>query len=155
MLDLAFLFRAIPDEELEVDADLVDDLEVDGDLVDDLEVDGDLVNDLEVDPAERSEEPEADLLEDLEADEELEEDLDEEHEADEELEEDLDEEHKADEVETSACAPYLAPQMSCLGSQTPGVKDTPFLVRYGARRRLRNVFLLGASSTLEIYVLTS
>ena len=86
-LDLAFFFRAIPVEELEVD----------GDLVDDLEVDGDLVDDLEVDPAERSEE--ADLLEDL----------------------------GVDEDETSACAPYLARQMSCLGSRTPGVKDTPFL----------------------------
>ena len=57
-------------------------------------------------------------------DEELEEDLDE---ADEELEEDLDEEHETDEDETSACAPYLAHQMSCLGSRIPGVKDTPFL----------------------------
>ena len=55
----------------------------------------------------------ADLLEDLEADE--------------ELEKDLDEEHEADEDETSACAPYLARQMSCLGSRTPGVKDTLFL----------------------------
>ena len=60
-----------------------------------------------------TEELDADLLEDLEADE--------------ELEEDLDEEHEAYEDETSACAPYLACQMSCLGSQTPGVKDTPFL----------------------------
>ena len=59
------------------------------------------------------EELDADLLEDLEANE--------------ELEEGLDEEHEADEVETSACAPYLARQMSCLGSRTPGVKDTPFL----------------------------
>ena len=73
------------------------------------------------------EELDADILEDLEADEELEEDLDEEHEADEELEEDLDEEHEADEDETSACAPYLVRQMSCLGSRTPGIKDTPFL----------------------------
>ena len=61
------------------------------------------------------------LDEEHEANEELEEDLDE------ELEEDLDEEHKADEDETSACAPYLARQMSCLGSRTPGLKDTPFL----------------------------
>ena len=68
------------------------------------------------DLAGRSGELEADFLEDL----------DEEHEADEELEEDLDEELEADEDETSACAPYLARQMSCLGSQTPGVKDTPF-----------------------------
>ena len=96
---MAFFFRAIPVEELEVDGDLVDDLEVDGDLVDDLEVDGDLVDDLEVDLAERSGGSEADLLGDLEA----------------------------EEDETSACAPYLARQMSCLGSRTPGVKDTPFL----------------------------
>ena len=73
------------------------------------------------------EEFEADLDEEHEADEELEVDLDEEHEADEELEVDLDEEHEADEDETSACAPYLARQMSCLGSRTPGVKDAPFL----------------------------
>ena len=33
----------------------------------------------------------------------------------------------ADEDETSACTPYLARQMSCLGSRTPEVKDTPFL----------------------------
>ena len=58
------------------------------------------------------EELEADLLEDLKADE--------------QLEEDLDEEHEADEDETSACAPLARP-MSCLGSWTPGVKDTPFL----------------------------
>ena len=62
------------------------------------------------------------------------EDLDEEHEADEELEEDLGEELEADEDEISACAPYLARQMSCLGSRTPGVKDTPFLVSiWGAK----------------------
>ena len=73
----------------------------------------------------------------------------------EELEADLHEEHEADEDETGACAPYLARQMSCLGSTTPGVKDTPFFGRYGARRRLRNVFCRGASSTLEIYVLAS
>ena len=59
------------------------------------------------------EELDADLLEDLEADE--------------ELEEDLDEEREVDEDENNACAPYLARQMSCLGSRTPGVKDTPFL----------------------------
>ena len=28
--------------------------------------------------------------------------------------------------ESSACAPYLARQMSCLVARTPGVKDTPF-----------------------------
>ena len=62
-----------------------------------------------------------DLLEDLEADEELEEELDE------ELEEDLEEELEAEVDTISACAPYLACQMSCLGSRTPGVKDTFFL----------------------------
>ena len=45
----------------------------------------------------------------------------------EELEGDLDEDHRVDEDRSSACAPYLVRQMSCLGSQTPGVKDTPFL----------------------------
>jgi hypothetical protein len=39
---------------------------------------------------------------------------------DEELAEELDED------ETSACAPYLARQMSCLDARTPGVEDTPF-----------------------------
>ena len=46
---------------------------------------------------------------------------------DEELYVDLNGELEVDEDESSACAPYLARQMSCLGSQTPGVKDTPFL----------------------------
>ena len=68
---------------------------------------------LNQDRARRSGELEAYLLEDLEDDE--------------ELEEDLDEERKADEEEISACAPYLARQMSYLGSRTPGVKDTPCL----------------------------
>ena len=68
-----------------------------------------------------------DLDEGHEAEEELDANLLEDLEADEELEEDLDEEHKANEDETSACAPYLARQMSCLGSRTQGVKDTPFL----------------------------
>ena len=45
----------------------------------------------------------------------------------EELEEYADEELEVVEEEISACAPYLARQMSCLGSRTPGVKDTPFL----------------------------
>ena len=77
--------------------------------------------------AAKSGELEVDFLEDLGADEELDADLLKDLEADEELEEDLDEEHEADEDETSACTPYLARQMSCLGSRTPGVKDTPFL----------------------------
>ena len=46
---------------------------------------------------------------------------------DEELEVDLDEDHEVDEDRSSACAPYLALQMSCLGSRTAGVKDNPFL----------------------------
>ena len=46
---------------------------------------------------------------------------------DEELYEDLGDELKVDVEEISACAPYLARQMSCLGRVTPGVKDTPFL----------------------------
>ena len=41
--------------------------------------------------------------------------------------EDLGDELEVDEEEISACAPYLACQMSCLGRVTPGVKDTPFL----------------------------
>ena len=39
---------------------------------------------------------------------------------------DADQDLEVDEDESSACAPYLVCQMSCLGSQTPGVKDTPF-----------------------------
>ena len=39
---------------------------------------------------------------------------------------DVDAEQDLDEDKSSACAPYLARQMSCLGSRTPGVKDTPF-----------------------------
>ena len=103
---MAFFFRAIPIEEPAVDADLVDEREVDADLVDEPEVDADLVDELGVD-ADLAEEPgdevDADLYQDLEED----------------LEVDGD--------ESSTCAPYLARQMSCLGSRTPGVKDTPFL----------------------------
>ena len=47
--------------------------------------------------------------------------------AGEELEVDLGEDHEVDGDASRACAPYLARQMSCLGSRTPGVKDTPFL----------------------------
>ena len=46
---------------------------------------------------------------------------------------DLDEDLKVDEDESSACAPYLVRQMSCFGSRTPGVKDTPFF-RFGTGR---------------------
>ena len=42
-----------------------------------------------------------------------------------EPDEDLEDELEVEEI--SACAPYLACQMSCLGRVTPGVKDTPFL----------------------------
>ena len=44
-----------------------------------------------------------------------------------ELDKDHGNEFEVDEEEISACAPYLARQMSCLGRVTPGVKDTPFL----------------------------
>ena len=44
-----------------------------------------------------------------------------------ELDEEHGDEREVDEEEVSACAPYLARQMSCLGRVTPGVKDTPFL----------------------------
>ena len=43
-----------------------------------------------------------------------------------EPDEDLEDELEVDEEEISACAPYLAGQMSCLGRVTPGVKETPF-----------------------------
>ena len=44
-----------------------------------------------------------------------------------EFDDDRVDEHGVDEGEISACAPYLARQMSCLGRVTPGVKDIPFL----------------------------
>ena len=47
-------------------------------------------------------------------------------EADADLDQDLDEDLEVDEDESSACATYLARQMSCRGSRTPGVKATPF-----------------------------
>ena len=40
---------------------------------------------------------------------------------------DLGDELEVDEEEISACAPYLACQMSCLERLTPRVNDTPFL----------------------------
>ena len=45
---------------------------------------------------------------------------------DEEPDKDLGDELEVDEEEISACAPYLARQMSWLGRVTPGVKDTSF-----------------------------
>ena len=47
-------------------------------------------------------------------------------ERDTDLDDDPVDEHGVDEEEISACAPYLARQMSCLGRGTPGVKNTPF-----------------------------
>ena len=44
-----------------------------------------------------------------------------------EPDEDLGDGLEVDEEEIRACAPYLARQMSCLGRETPGVKDTPCL----------------------------
>ena len=44
-----------------------------------------------------------------------------------EPDEDLEDELEVGEEEISACAPYLAREMSCLGKMTPGVKNTPFL----------------------------
>ena len=57
----------------------------------------------------------------------LEEDLATDEKRDAELDNDRVDEHGVDEEESSACAPYLARQMSCLGRVTPGVKDSPFL----------------------------
>ena len=48
-------------------------------------------------------------------------------EADAGLGRDLEEDLEVDGGGSNACAPYLVRQMSCLGSRTPGVKDTPFL----------------------------
>ena len=46
---------------------------------------------------------------------------------DEEPDEELGDELEVDKKDISACALYLARQMSCLGRMTQGVKDTPFL----------------------------
>ena len=56
------------------------------------------------------------------------------------LDEELDNDLEVDEEKISACAPYLARQMSCLGRVTPGVKDTPFLG--SARGAKEAVYLL-------------
>ena len=59
--------------------------------------------------------------------------MDEEH--DTELDVDHGDELEVDEEEISACAPYLARQMLCLGRMTLGVKDTPFLgSAWGAKK---------------------
>ena len=46
---------------------------------------------------------------------------------DEELDDELRDDLGVDEEKISACARYLACQMSCLGRGTPGVKNTPYL----------------------------
>ena len=52
-----------------------------------------------------------------------------------ELDQDLEEDLEVDGDKSSACAPYLVRQMSCLGSRTLGVKDTPFLgSAWGAKK---------------------
>ena len=121
---LAFFFRAILGAELggAAEADLVGELDdaVDADLVEEPgdEVDVDLVEEPEVHADlvdEPGDEADADLVEEPG------------NEADIGADQDLDEDLGVDEDESSACAPYLARQMSCLGSRTPGVKDTPFL----------------------------
>ena len=57
----------------------------------------------------------------------LEVDLVTDEERDVELDDDHVDNHEVHEEEISACAPYLARQMLCLGRVTLGVKDTPFL----------------------------
>ena len=57
---------------------------------------------------------------------------------DEEPDKDLGDELEVDEEEISACAPYLARQMSCLGRVIPGVKDTPFLGSAWGAKEARN-----------------
>ena len=99
----------VPSREEGLEADPVADEELNVDLKDELGVDLDKELDVDLD-----EELDVDLDEELDMD------------LDEELDVDLDEELEVDEDESSACAPYPARQMSCLGSQTPGVKDTPF-----------------------------
>ena len=68
---------------------------------------------------------------------------------------DVDGDQDLDEDESSACAPYLARQMSCLGSWTPGVKNTPFL---GSARGVKDAETPTSgrtSSRPPIYVLAS
>ena len=97
------------------DAELVDEPEADTDLVDEPEADAELFDEPEAD---------ADLVDELEAHADLVDEPDGEIGA--ELEVHLVEDHEVDEDGSSASAPYLARQMSCLGSRAPGVKDTPF-----------------------------
>ena len=56
------------------------------------------------------------------------------------LEEELDDDLNVDEEKISACAPYLARQMSCLGRGTPIVKDTPFLGSARGAKEAKNHF---------------
>ena len=55
----------------------------------------------------------------------LEADLVTDEERDVELDDDRVDKHAVDVEEISACAPYLACQILCLGRVTPGVMDTP------------------------------
>ena len=64
-------------------------------------------------------------------------------EADVGADQDLDEDLEVDEDESSSCAPYLARQMSCLGSRTPGVTDTPFLGSARGAKEARRRLLPG------------
>ena len=57
-----------------------------------------------------------------------------------EPDEDLGDELVVDEDEISACAPYLACQMSCLRGVTLGVKDTPFLGSARGAKEAVNLF---------------
>ena len=61
-------------------------------------------------------------------------------ERDAELDDDCLDEHEVDEDEVSACAPYLARQISCLGRVTPGVKNTPFLGSARGAKEAENLF---------------
>ena len=70
-----------------------------------------------------------------------------------ELAADLDEDLEADEDGSSACAPYLARQISCLGSRTPRVKDTPFFrFGMGCEGGWETSSAGGTPPKLEIYV---
>ena len=68
------------------------------------------------------------------------------------LDADLEEELEVDEDGSSACASYLARQMSCLGARTPGVKDTPFFGSAWGAKEAGDTFLgstLPSSSDLR------
>ena len=123
---MAFFFRASLGAELggAAEVDLVGELDdaVDADFVEEPgdEADADLVE-------EPGDEADADLVE--ESGDSIDAGLVEDpgDEADVGVDQDLGEDLGVDEDESSACAPYLERQMSCIGSRTPRVKDTPFL----------------------------